>query len=191
VSPVQVRPQVFTPLAPDRYKVQFTVSAKTCEKLRLAQALLRHVIPDGDAGAIFDRALTVLLDDLARKKLAATERPHPSRGTAPGSRHIPADVKRAVWTRDGGRCAFVSAGGHRCGERGFLEYHHIVPFAAGGEATVGNISLRCRAHNAHEADLFFGPRGSSPVVRETPAPYLCTNSQTRSGPSSHSIAQPP
>jgi hypothetical protein len=28
-------------------------------------------------------------------------------------------------------------------------------------------------------------------VRETPTPYLCTNSQTRSGPSSHSVAQPP
>src|SRR5881396_393224 len=60
--------RVVTPLAPDRYKVQFTVSKDTCEKLRLAQDLLRHVIPDADPGVIFDRALTVLLDDLARRK---------------------------------------------------------------------------------------------------------------------------
>src|SRR5213593_2175018 len=153
LPPAPPRPQVVTPLAPDRYKVQFTVSAKTCEKLRLAQDLLRHTIPDGDPGAIFDRALTVLLDDLTKKKFAATERPQASQAPSPGSRHIPAEVKRKVWIRDGGRCAFVSAGGRRCGERGFLEFHHVEPYAVGGEATVENISLRCRAHNGHEAGL--------------------------------------
>jgi hypothetical protein len=27
-----------------------------------------------------------------------------------------------------------------------------------GKPTVDNIQLRCRAHNAHEADLYYGPR---------------------------------
>ena len=36
------------------------------------------------------------------------------------------------------------------------------PYAVGGAATVENIELRCRAHNAYEARLFFGPD----VVRE-------------------------
>ena len=31
----------------------------------------------------------------------------------------------------------------------------------GGEATIGNIELRCRAHNNYEAALFYGP-GHSP-----------------------------
>jgi hypothetical protein len=181
LPPAPPRPQLITPLAPDRYKVQFTVSAKTCEKLRLAQDLLRHAIPDGDAGAIFDRALTVLLENLTKSKFAATDHPRASQPPTPGSRHIPAEVKRKVWIRDGGRCAFVSASGKRCGERGFLEFHHIVPYAAGGEATIENISLRCKVHNGHEAELFFGPHHPSHVVREAPAPYLCTNSQTRSG----------
>jgi len=30
------------------------------------------------------------------------------------------------------------------------------PFAAGGTADARNIALRCRAHNAFEAQLFFG-----------------------------------
>jgi len=111
--PAPARAQVVTPLAPDRYKVQFTVSKETCEKLRLAQDLLRHVIPDGNPGAIFDRALIVLLENLTKRKFGATEHPHASRAPAPGSRHIPAEVKRAVWNRDGGRCAFVSEGGRR------------------------------------------------------------------------------
>jgi hypothetical protein len=49
---------------------------------------LRHQIPSADLGEIFDRALAALLEDLARKKLAATDRPRPGRATAPGSRHI-------------------------------------------------------------------------------------------------------
>jgi hypothetical protein len=43
----------------------------------------------------------------------------------------------------------------RCSERGFLEFHHVVPHAVGGTADAENIQLRCRAHNAFEADLFF------------------------------------
>ncbi len=172
VAPPPARRAVVVPLAPQRYKVQFTASAETYEKLRLAQNLLRHQIPDGDPAMIFDRALTALLQDLARKKFAATDRPRGSCGIAPGSRHIPAEVKRAVWIRDGGRCAFVSNKGRRCTEQGFLEFHHVAPHGAGGEPTADNIQLQCRAHNGYEAELYFGPR-NPPVVREARASY-CT-----------------
>jgi hypothetical protein len=64
-------------------------------------------------------------------------------------------VKRKVWLRDLGRCAFVGTGGRRCGERAFVEFHHVRPYAVGGEASVENIQLRCRRHNAHEAREFF------------------------------------
>jgi len=71
------------------------------------------------------------------------------------SRHIPAAVKREVWKRDSGRCAFVGTLG-RCTEEAFLEFHHVIPFAEGGAATTTNIELRCRAHNAYEAQQHFG-----------------------------------
>jgi hypothetical protein len=151
------RRPVLAPLAPDRYEIRFTASARTYEKLRLAQDMLRHAIPNGDPAEIMDRALTVLLEELARKKFAKTDRPRASQGTAPGSRDVPARVKRAVWLRDRGCCAFVGKGGRRCGERGFLEFHHQEPHGVGGEPTVENIELRCRAHNAYEAELFYGP----------------------------------
>jgi hypothetical protein len=150
---------IVAPLAPERFRVQFTVGKETHEKLRFAQDMLRREIPDGDPGAIFDRALTLLLDEVARKKMAATAAPGPDRVTAPGSRHIPAAVKRAVWFRDRGQCAFVSEQGRRCKERSFLELHHIQPFALGGEGTTDNISLRCHRHNAHEAEMVFGTSG--------------------------------
>ena len=69
---------------------------------------------------------------------------------------MPAAVKREVWRRDEGRCAFVGAAG-RCAERGFLELHHVVAFAEGGTTDVANLQLRCRAHNAYEAEQWFGP----------------------------------
>jgi hypothetical protein len=160
------RPAVVVPLAPERYKIQFTASRETYEKLRRAQDLLRHAIPNGDPAAVFDRALTVLLTVLMNTKMAATQRPRRSGPPQPGSRHIPAAVRREVWRRDGARCAFVGPQG-RCAERGFLELHHIVPFASGGAATVANIALRCRAHNAYEAELDFG----SFVLREREEAY--------------------
>jgi hypothetical protein len=160
------RPNVIAPLAPERYRVQFTASQALHDNLRRAQDLLRHRIPNGDVSQVFEFALTALVEKLEKQKLAATDRPRASRRPAPGSRTVPAEVRRAVWKRDGGRCAFIGKNERHCTETGFLEFHHVVAFAHGGEATIENIALRCRAHNQHEALLDFGPR-DLPVVRES------------------------
>jgi len=195
------RPAVIRPLAPARYSLQVTLSDATHTKLQRARDLLRHAVPDGDLAEVLDRALTVLLTELERKKFAATKRqpkvdsaaPTPSpvarrhrrRATLTGpgseagpptptprthlpdgsrvmplvlrprSRHIPAAVRRAVWRRDDGRCAFVGRDG-RCTETGRLEFHHTVPFADGGTATVATTELRCTTHNLEEARRWFG-----------------------------------
>jgi len=147
------RPATIDPLSPDRYKLQVTIGGDTVEKLRLIKDMIRHAVPSGDEAQILDRALTMLLTDLAKKKFAATEHPRPSPGVEPDSRHVPAEVKRAVFVRDLGRCAFVGTNGHRCEERGLLEFHHVRPYSAGGPPTVENIELRCRCHNLHEWEL--------------------------------------
>ena len=81
----------------------------------------------------------------------------PGRSEA-NSRHIPAAVKREVWERDKARCAFVSRSGRRCSEKGRLEFHHVHAYALGGPATVENIALRCRTHNAYEGAALFGEK---------------------------------
>lgn len=144
------------PLAAERYKIQFTVGRATRDKLRRAQDLLRHSVPNGDPAVIFDRALTVLIETLERTKFAAAKRPRRASSTPMRSRHIPASVRRAVAQRDAGQCAFIGTAG-RCVERGALEFHHVVPYAEGGKAAAENIQLRCRAHNQYEAEQWFGP----------------------------------
>jgi len=154
--------------APERYRVQFTIGEDTHEKLRRVQGFLRREIPDGDPGAIFDRAPSLLLETVEKKKLGAAARPRSRASIRPGtdgsvgkpalrSRDVPREVKRAVWRRDAGQCAFVAPGGRRCSERTFLEFHHVQPHAKQGPATVANISLRCWRHNQYEAELIFGP----------------------------------
>ncbi|MFI4947102.1 MAG: HNH endonuclease [Burkholderiales bacterium] len=76
----------------------------------------------------------------------------------------------------------MAATGRRCTERAFLEFHHVEPYALGGEATLANIQLRCRSHNAYEARLWFdnGHGNGAGSVREERAPY---GGATRSGTS--------
>lgn len=149
------RRAVLQPLAPERYRLQMTISRDTHDRLRRVQDLMRHTIPNGDPSAIFDRALTLLLQDLERVKLARVERPRATETPSTRSRHVAAAVKRAVWKRDGGRCAFTGTNG-RCSETGFLEFHHRVPYADGGETTADNLELRCSAHNAYEMERWSG-----------------------------------
>jgi hypothetical protein len=198
------RPAEIRALSPARYSLRVTLSADGHAKLRRAQDLLRHTVPDGDPGAVVDRALSLLVEHLERRKCAAVKRepdpttPRAARGRAARtpaatraaeagnavaprgcdavavvsdaaalavrsasarsgrpSRHIPASVKREVWGRDEGRCAFRGVGG-RCRETGRLEFHHRVPVADGGAATAHNLELRCTSHHAHESRRWFG-----------------------------------
>ncbi|HYP28450.1 MAG TPA: HNH endonuclease [Blastocatellia bacterium] len=61
------------------------------------------------------------------------------------SRHIPQDVKIAVWQRDQGKCT-------QCGESSYLEFDHIIPFSKGGASTLGNVQLLCRRCNLGKGD---------------------------------------
>jgi hypothetical protein len=65
-------------------------------------------------------------------------------------------VRRSVFERDGNRCSYVDGTGARCDETHRLELHHLIRFAAGGEHTASNLTLRCAAHNALAAEEDFG-----------------------------------
>jgi 5-methylcytosine-specific restriction endonuclease McrA len=72
------------------------------------------------------------------------------------TRSIPVKVKRAVWTRDQGRCTHVDPKGKRCESKYALQYEHIIPFAKGGKTSVENLKLLCPAHNQLAAIQAYG-----------------------------------
>ena len=144
------------PIAPARFRVQFTASAELEEKFVRARALLRHKVPSGDLATIVDEAMTLLVARLERKRCAATDRPRKGAPSVPGSREVSAADRRAVWARDVGRCTFVDREGRRCDAREWLEIHHDEPFARGGPTCVENLRLMCRVHNGYEAEREFG-----------------------------------
>jgi 5-methylcytosine-specific restriction endonuclease McrA len=122
--------------------------------LRRLQDLLRHSVRRGDLDVIVERALTLLLEHVQRTKIGVAGNRRRVAAAPNTKRHIPAAVKRTVWMRDEGRCAFVGSSG-RCRETGFLEFHHVTPFAHGGPSTAENLELRCRAHNVFEEERRF------------------------------------
>ncbi len=86
------------------------------------------------------------------RRAERTRKPRPA-----GEREsVPADVRRAVWERDRGRCTYVSPEGRRCESRFQLEFDHIEPVALGGRSTVENVRLRCKPHNGLHAEEVFG-----------------------------------
>jgi hypothetical protein len=170
------RRPVVEPLAPARYKVQFTASSELQQKLERLQALT----PGADLAQVVEQAVTERLEarrfarvKKARKRVEEAE-------ARPSSRYVPATIRRAVYERDGGRCTYSDASGRRCTARRHLEYHHHGrPFGRGGDHSTGNLRLCCRAHNALLAEQEYGREAMSRFrrqpdrVSESTAGYRC------------------
>jgi hypothetical protein len=189
VSPAR-RPSL-EPLAPARFRVQFTASAELRDKLERLQALMRPSVPDGDLAKVIDRAVTRELERLEAKRFAKTEAPRKrlaQTDTRPKSRYIPAPVRRFVERRDGGRCTYRDKRGRRCTRRHDLEFHHRGAFGRGGDHSPENLALMCRTHNALLAERDYGkermarhrrPRPSGDHVAEPLAVFAAGNDVTR------------
>lgn len=144
------------------YRLTIGLDADAWRDLERARELLRPTIPDGDLGRVLTHALRVFINGRDRRRLGRARPTTPaSRGSEPThrtaadarkadarpSRHVPAPIRRLVWERDAGRCAYMAESGRRCDCRTGLEFHHRTPFRAGGRPTPENLELRCRTHN--------------------------------------------
>ncbi|MGI9258073.1 MAG: HNH endonuclease [Gammaproteobacteria bacterium] len=161
------KPPKVEPLAPARYKVEFTASEELRNKLTRLEAHMWGC----DLAAVIDQAVSEKLERLDAKRFGKTNNPRKNvedADTSPGKRYIAAPVRRAVWERDGGQCTFVSEDGRRCPEVHQLEFHHDDPYAEGGGNGTGNIRLLCQAHNAYMAELDFGKEKMDQYRRSRP-----------------------
>jgi 5-methylcytosine-specific restriction endonuclease McrA len=177
------------PAAEGRTRVRMTVSREFMAAFEEAKVILSHSIPSGDFESILRRGLDAIIERAGkrngtvetrrRKKEPANSAARtPDEAEPPNAKAhsevpirdvgslnsakrvaIPADVRRQIWARDGGRCVWpiVSGGdGGVCGSRRQLEIDHVVPFAKGGKSDASNLRLCCRDHNALHARREFG-----------------------------------
>ncbi|MEQ1831736.1 MAG: HNH endonuclease [Candidatus Eisenbacteria bacterium] len=157
VVPLPVAAATVKPLSADHVALTVTMTRATREKIRRAQELLGHAVAPEAIAEVLDRALDQLIVALEKRKHGLHRKPRGVRAkVSHRARHIPADVRAAVYRRDGGACTFVSDDGQRCGSRHALQYDHIVAVADGGASTIENLRLLCPAHNQLEAERRFG-----------------------------------
>jgi hypothetical protein len=159
VAQPKTRPATVEPLSPVRYKVQFTAGQELRDKLEWLTALMRSEVPDGDLAAIIERAVSEKLQRLEARRFGKAEVPLRTLAhtvITPGSRYVPAALRRAVYERDESRCTFVDQRGRRCTERHRLEFHHDFPFGKGGDTGLVNLKLLCEQHNRHLAEVDYG-----------------------------------
>ena len=80
------------------------------------------------------------------------------------NRYIPTTLRRDVAQRDGHRCTYLAAadsgpdGARRCDALHHLEFDHLIPRAFGGQTTLANLRLLCRAHNNLAAKDLMGKK---------------------------------
>jgi len=156
--PKPARRDAAEPLTADLSRLHITVSRRFLEKLQAARAALSHSRPSLRAEDILEAGLDLVLKrDAKRKGLVQKPRKEspskedqgeePRKQNPPGKSHVPAAVKRQVWTRDGGRCQWPLESGGVCDSTLRVEFDHRVPLALGGASTVDNVWLLCRFHN--------------------------------------------
>ena len=149
------KPAVVEPLAPSRYKIQFTASGELRDKLERLSALM----PGNDLASIVEAAVSEKIERIEAKRFGKTRKPRKSledADTSPGVRAISAPVRRFVWERDGGQCTYRSGNGRRCPAREGLESHHEDPYGLGGDRSANNIRLLCKQHNDYMAERVYG-----------------------------------
>ena len=78
-----------------------------------------------------DGSLVAIVEDANAEPLSVTRK----------TRVVPTAMRRALEARDGG-CRFPG-----CTHRRFVDAHHIVHWADGGDTTLNNLTLLCRKHH--------------------------------------------
>jgi hypothetical protein len=170
--------QAVMPLSLERVRVGFDAAVVLMRLIERAKLILRHKYPEGRLEDVLREALEVMIerkDPGMRLGLQVGEgggelAPAPMReprflAAWKGGRYIPARIKRAVWQRDDGRCAWRFDDGQVCGSRDALEFDHFRPFAKGGRSDdARNVRLLCRMHNrlaARAEGMLSGERAAS------------------------------
>lgn len=143
------------PLDADLRRMHVTVSKQLLDKLDAARDALSHSMPGASIEEILEKGLDLILERQAKRR-GQSDRPLARPRPSSDPEHVPAHVRAAVWTRDGGRCQAKLPSGRTCGSTFQVELDHIRERALDGPNTVDNLRLACRPHNLDAARRTFG-----------------------------------
>jgi hypothetical protein len=115
------------------------------EALGLAFKVLLDKIDPLRKGTRNKKVKPVAQNEVAVQEAAPV--PAPSRHNS--KRYLPAGLKREIYRRDGNQCRHLNPDKTRCGQRTFLEIHHIQPLSEGGATTLENLITVCSGHHSH------------------------------------------
>jgi 5-methylcytosine-specific restriction endonuclease McrA len=140
-----------------QWSLRVTIDRSLKDDLERLAALVSHKLPKGDLAAVLHEAVRCGLERHGKRRGAV----RPKRKVTPKAPRkdpaaIPAELRRQVWERDGGCCAWVGSDGRRCASRWQLEVDHVDPVARGGRATLDRLRLLCRKHNFWHAEQVYG-----------------------------------
>jgi hypothetical protein len=161
-------PMTVEPKTAEQSRLHLTVSREFLRKLEAARDALSHSHPGAGEDEILEAGLDLLLERHAKRR-GLVKNPRKDAATPykvaseprhaqdeRSRRYVPAQVRRAVCKRDGGRCQWPLDGGGVCGSAHRVELDHIQPVAKGGPSTAENGRLLCRAHQDLAAREEFG-----------------------------------
>jgi 5-methylcytosine-specific restriction endonuclease McrA len=141
--------------------MRVTIDRSLEDDLETLRNLLGHTIRDGDLAEVLREAIRCGIDKHGKRRGAvrpARTRKAPPARRSDDPRAIPAELRRQVWERDGGRCAFVGHDGRRCESRFQLEVDHVDAVGASDRKspTLDRLRLACRPHNFRYAERVYG-----------------------------------
>ena len=130
-------------------RLSINLSNEALADLKRAKEIFAHAIPDRDSGKIVARSLKELVerhDPLKKTPRASAAYAHRA-------------TRLQLYLRENGQCDFIDPmTGHRCEERALLERDHIHPRALGGDDSLANGRMLCRAHNQYMSEKIFGKK---------------------------------
>jgi hypothetical protein len=123
------------------------------EELAAVGALLSHAVPSGKTADVLLHVLRAQRKVLERRRHGSPRRKQKTASAevkAPATendRYIAAEVRRVVFEREGGSCAFVGEDGRRCGSRRWLD--EVVDVLLVGRGLVVEVGVdRAQDHGA-------------------------------------------
>lgn len=125
-------------ISTDVYELTTSIDEETAEIIEKLKGLLAHRHPNISNGELIKIIGKIGLKELQRVKPVAAPRLNSK-----------AEIKRQIWARDGQKCT-------NCGSTFALQEDHKVPKAKGGQYTLENMRLLCRACNQRAAIQHFG-----------------------------------